>query len=58
MRIIAEMEYIGVSVNKEELDTQSESLSERLKKIEKDIYKISGREFNISSPKQIQEIFL
>ena len=57
MLIIAEMEYIGVSVNKEELDSQSKDLSERLKKIEKDIYKISGREFNISSPKQIQEIF-
>ena len=57
MLIIAEMEYIGVSVNKEEIDSQSKDLSERLKKIEKDIYKISGREFNISSPKQIQEIF-
>ena len=57
MLIIAEMEYIGVSINKEELDIQSKDLSERLKKIEKDIYNISGREFNISSPKQIQEIF-
>ena len=57
MRIITEMEYIGVSINKDELKKQSESLSKRIKKLEKDIYSISGREFNISSPKQIQEIF-
>ena len=57
MRIIADMEFIGVSINEYELDKQSKTLSKRLNKIEKNIYKISGREFNISSPKQIQEIF-
>ena len=51
------MEYTGVSVNSDELKKQSKSLSKRIKKLEKDIYSISGREFNISSPKQIQEIF-
>ncbi len=57
MRIIADMEYIGVSINNKELDNQSKKLSNRLAKIEKEIYKLSGKEFNISSPKQIQEIF-
>ena len=57
MHIIADMEYIGVSINEAELDNQSKSLSDRLDKIEKEIYKLSGKEFNISSPKQIQEIF-
>ncbi len=57
MLIITEMEYTGVSVNSDELKKQSKSLSKRIKKLEKDIYSISGREFNISSPKQIQEIF-
>ena len=57
MHIIADMEYIGVSINSEELDNQSKNLSERLQKIENEIYKLSGKEFNISSPKQIQEIF-
>ena len=57
MHIIAHMEYIGVSINSEELDSQSENLSDRLHKIEKEIYKLSGKEFNISSPKQLQEIF-
>ena len=57
MHIIANMEYIGVSINSEELDRQSENLFGRLHKIEKEIYKLSGKEFNISSPKQLQEIF-
>tara|TARA_B100001113_G_scaffold74343_1_gene57854 strand:+ start:14989 stop:17673 length:2685 start_codon:yes stop_codon:yes gene_type:complete len=57
MHIIADMEYIGVSINNKELDIQSRNLSDRIEKIEKNIYKLSGKEFNISSPKQIQEIF-
>ena len=57
MLIIADMEYIGVSLNNRELSKQSQNLAKRIEKIEKSIYKISGREFNISSPKQIQEIF-
>ena len=57
MLIIADMEYIGVSLNNKELSKQSQNLANRIEKIEKSIYKISGREFNISSPKQIQEIF-
>ena len=57
MLIIADMEYIGVSLNNKELSNQSQNLAKRIDKIEKKIYKISGREFNISSPKQIQEIF-
>jgi len=57
MHVIAGMEYAGVSINSKELDVQSKNLSDRLDKIEKKIYKFSGKEFNISSPKQIQEIF-
>ena len=57
MLIIAEMEYVGVSIDNEELDRQSCNLKDRIDKIEKQIYSISGREFNISSPKQIQDIF-
>ena len=58
MLIIAEMEYVGVSIDEAELSKQSASLSKRLNQIEKNIYKISGRQFNISSPKQIQEFFI
>ena len=57
MKIIAEMEYLGVSIDNHELEKQSKDLATRIDKIEKKIYKLSGREFNISSPKQIQEIF-
>jgi DNA polymerase-1 len=57
MKIIADMEYLGVSIDNDELEKQSKDLATRINKIEKKIYKLSGREFNISSPKQIQEIF-
>jgi DNA polymerase-1 len=57
MKIIADMEYLGVSIDNDELEKQSKDLAIRINKIEKKIYKLSGREFNISSPKQIQEIF-
>ncbi len=57
MRILTEMEFIGVSVDQDKLKTQSKELSKRINAIEKKIYKISGKEFNISSPKQLQEIF-
>ncbi len=57
MHIITDMEYIGVSINAKELSNQSKNLANRLDTIEKKIYKLSGRQFNISSPKQIQEIF-
>ena len=57
MKIIADMEYLGVSIDNDELEKQSKDLATRINKIEKKIYRLSGREFNISSPKQIQEIF-
>lgn len=57
MEILCGMEFTGVSVDKSKLEAQSRDLTKRLGKIEKEIYKISGREFNISSPKQLQEIF-
>ena len=42
MLIIAEMEYLGVSIDNKELDKQSHNLKRRNDKIEKQIYSISG----------------
>ena len=36
---------------------QSIDLGERIKSIEKDVYKLADKEFNIGSPKQLQDIF-
>ncbi len=55
--VIADIEYTGVKINSDDLDKQSNDLSKRIERIEKNVYKEAGQEFNIGSPKQIQEIF-
>jgi DNA polymerase-1 len=54
--VLAEMEYEGLSVDKEELRKQKEGLNTRINQLEKEIIKLAGREFNVSSPKQLGEI--
>ena len=46
----------GVKVNNFYLKKLSKRFEDRLKKKEKEIYKISGKDFNIGSPKQLGEI--
>ena len=55
--VIADIEYTGVKVNSEDLNKQSKDLRKRIQLIEKKVYDEAGQEFNIGSPKQIQEIF-
>ena len=50
------MEYEGVSIDKVALDELSEDLKIRIAETEKIIYEMAGKEFNISSPKQLGEI--
>jgi len=57
VKILSKIELNGVNINEKSLSKQSKSLGERIKVIEKNIYKLAGKEFNISSPKQLQEIF-
>jgi len=57
VKILSKIELNGVNINEKSLSQQSKSLGERIKAIEKNIYKLAGKEFNISSPKQLQEIF-
>lgn len=56
MQVLAEMEINGVCIDATSLKETSKIFSNRLKEAEKDIYKIAGEEFNISSPKQVGEI--
>ena len=55
--VIARIEKNGVLIDTNSLKKQSLDLAKRIKSIEKDVYKLAGKEFNIGSPKQIQEIF-
>jgi DNA polymerase-1 len=57
VKVIANIEQHGVMINAESLEKQSKDLDSRIKGIEKNVYKHAQKEFNISSPKQIQEIF-
>ena len=54
--VLADMEYEGVSIDKVALDEISEDLKIRIAETEKIIYEMAGKEFNISSPKQLGEI--
>lgn len=54
--IIKQMEILGIKVDVNYLKNLSKDYHEELKKIEKSIWKMAGREFNINSPKQLGEI--
>nr|WP_318281040.1 DNA polymerase I [Paenibacillus bovis] len=51
--ILAKIEYTGVKVDVERLETMKTELAGRLKEIEAKIYALAGEEFNINSPKQL-----
>lgn len=51
--VLAEMEFKGVSVDQKYLQDYSKVLSEKLNRIEQEIYVLADEEFNISSPKQL-----
>jgi DNA polymerase-1 len=56
IKLLSKLEINGVKVDDAYLKKLSKKFEERLKKIEKEIYKVSGKEFNIGSPKQLGEI--
>lgn len=51
--VLAKMENVGFSVDKEGIKAYGEALSARIKSLESDIYDEVGYEFNINSPKQL-----
>jgi len=50
------MEQVGIQVERQELAEYGQKLSVQIEVLEKDIYQLAGREFNINSPKQLGEI--
>ena len=57
IKILSRMELAGVKVDNKKLSKLSKYFGEKIEELENSIYKIVGRNFNISSPKQLQEIF-
>ena len=56
VKILSKLESNGIKVDENYLKKLSKKYDERLKKIEKEIFEIAGKEFNIASPKQLGEI--
>jgi len=56
IKILSKLETNGIKVDDIYLKKLSKKFEDRLTKIEKDIYKVSGKKFNIGSPKQLGEI--
>ena len=54
--ILSKLETNGIKVDDAYLKKLSKKFEVRLEKIEKDIYRVSGKKFNIGSPKQLGEI--
>ncbi len=57
LKVLSDIERNGVLVDAEMLAQQSIELEARMKELEQAIYESAGGEFNLGSPKQIQEIF-
>lgn len=54
--ILAQMEMTGIHIEKSELAEYSKDLSSQIEKLQSEIYDLVGHEFNIASPKQLQEV--
>jgi len=56
IKLLAKLEFNGIKVNASHLKKLSAEFEKKLRKIEKDIFDIAGKKFNIGSPKQLGEI--
>ena len=56
IKILADMEIEGVKIDNDFLKTLSSKFGKKIEKIQREVYKISKKEFNIASPKQLGEI--
>ena len=54
--VLADMEIEGVRVDVKELDKMGENITKKVDTLTNEIYSLSGKEFNIQSPKQLAEV--
>lgn len=55
-RVLAQMEYDGVCVDTQILESLSNEYAKELEGIEKEIFDVVGYTFNLNSPKQLSEV--
>lgn len=55
-KVLADMEFIGVSIDEAYLKTLTEEFDIKARRLAKKIYDLAGEEFNLNSPKQVGEI--
>jgi DNA polymerase-1 len=56
VRVLAEMEMAGVRLDTGFLHTLSDQLAGRLEQLEKEIFELAGRPFNINSTQQLSQV--
>jgi len=54
--VLADMEYIGIAVDKDFFKAFSDELSVRIKEITKEMYEIVGYSFNLNSTQQLSKV--
>jgi DNA polymerase-1 len=54
--VLAEMERTGILVDPDALAKMSHSMEKEVRRLEKEIWKLAGSEFNVNSPTQLAEI--
>jgi DNA polymerase I len=54
--VLAKMERNGVLIDPKKLEAQGRELQKRLHELEQEVYILANQEFNMNSPKQLQEI--
>ena len=54
--VLAEMERTGIRVDPEALDSMSQSMEKEVRRLEREIWKLAGAEFNVNSPSQLADI--
>jgi DNA polymerase-1 len=56
VRVLTDMEFEGVNLDVEALNSYAEVLKKDIAALEEKIYQMAGRSFNIASPRQVGEI--
>jgi DNA polymerase-1 len=56
IEVLVEMQHNGIRVDCGLLEAQSRDIAQRLAGIREQIFSLAGREFNIDSPKQLQQV--